>query len=110
MAAAGLAALAPGQWETRTRALALAVLRDDATFTVDDPRFSTAVVVGPSMLSTDGAEHDRHRAAIRARTGWMRCARDHTGGGPRRLRPLIDGFADAARRSCGGGLRVRWRC
>src|SRR3954465_4834836 len=61
MAAAELAALAPGQGETRTRALALQVLRDDATFTVDDPRFSTAVVVGPSMLSTDGAEHDRHR-------------------------------------------------
>src|SRR5699024_4003078 len=31
-------------------------------FTVDDPRFSTARVVGPSMLSRDGAEHGRHRA------------------------------------------------
>src|SRR6476661_10437695 len=61
MAAAELAALGPGQWETRTRALALEVLRDDGGFTVDDPRFSTAVVVGPSMLTTDGAEHDRHR-------------------------------------------------
>lgn len=37
-------------------------LRDPATFTVDDPRFSTAQVVGPSMLSLDGAEHARHRA------------------------------------------------
>ena len=32
------------------------------TFTVDDPRFSTAKVVGPSMLSLDGAQHARHRA------------------------------------------------
>ena len=38
------------------------MLRDSAAFTVDDPRFSTARVVGPSMLSLDGAEHGRHRA------------------------------------------------
>ena len=37
------------------------VLRDPATFTVDDPRFSTAQVVGPSMLSTDGPAHAHHR-------------------------------------------------
>ena len=42
--------------------LALEVLRDARTFTVDDPRFSTAKVVGPSMLSLDGARHARHRA------------------------------------------------
>lgn len=41
--------------------LAQRVMKDPATFTVDDPRFSTARVVGPSMLSTDGAEHARHR-------------------------------------------------
>lgn len=40
---------------------ALDVLRDPVTFTVDDPRFSTAQVVGPSMLSLDGDEHARHR-------------------------------------------------
>jgi len=40
---------------------AVAVLRDARTFTVDDPRFSTARVVGPSMLSLDGAEHAHHR-------------------------------------------------
>jgi cytochrome P450 len=40
---------------------AVAVLRDSRTFTVDDPRFSTARVVGPSMLSLDGAAHARHR-------------------------------------------------
>ena len=33
-----------------------------ATFTVDDPRFTTGVVVGPSMLTLDGPEHRRHRA------------------------------------------------
>ena len=38
------------------------MLRDARTFTVDDPRFSTAKVVGPSMLSLDGARHARHRA------------------------------------------------
>ena len=37
------------------------MLRDSSVFTVDDPRFSTARVVGPSMLSLDGAEHKRHR-------------------------------------------------
>jgi len=42
--------------------LAVEVLRDTRTFTVDDPRFSTAKVVGPSMLSLDGARHARHRA------------------------------------------------
>ncbi|CAN5675635.1 cytochrome P450 [soil metagenome] len=40
---------------------AMDVLRDSVTFTVDDPRFSTAQVVGPSMLSLDGDEHARHR-------------------------------------------------
>lgn len=41
--------------------LALEVMRDARTFTVDDPRFSTAQVIGPSMLSLDGPEHARHR-------------------------------------------------
>ncbi len=41
--------------------LAVRVMRDPKTFTVDDPRFSTARVVGPSMLSLDGAYHARHR-------------------------------------------------
>jgi cytochrome P450 len=49
-------------WLVTRRDLALQVMRDAATFTVDDPRFSTARVVGPSMLSLDGAQHARHRA------------------------------------------------
>jgi cytochrome P450 len=50
-----------GGWLVSRHDLALAVLRDPATFTVDDPRFSTARVIGPSMLSLDGAPHARHR-------------------------------------------------
>src|SRR5258708_29209279 len=50
-----------GGWLVTRRDLALQVLRDTQAFTVDDPRFSTARVVGPSMLSLDGAEHKRHR-------------------------------------------------
>ncbi|HEX8007734.1 MAG TPA: cytochrome P450, partial [Trebonia sp.] len=40
---------------------AVAVLQDPGTFTVDDPRFTTARVTGPSMLSLDGDSHARHR-------------------------------------------------
>ena len=49
-------------WLVTRRDLALSVMRDAQTFTVDDPRFSTAQVVGPSMLSLDGVPHERHRA------------------------------------------------
>jgi cytochrome P450 len=61
--AAGPAAWVPalGAWLVTGYDLAVAVLRDARTFTVDDPRFSTAKVVGPSMLSLDGARHARHR-------------------------------------------------
>src|SRR5260370_14884433 len=45
-------------------AAATEVLADVVTFTVDDPRFTTSRVTGPSMLSLDGAEHARHRAAF----------------------------------------------
>ena len=48
-------------WLITSYALVDAVLRDPGTFTVDDPRFSTARVVGPSMLSTDGPAHTHHR-------------------------------------------------
>ena len=49
-------------WLVTRHDLVLAAMRDALTFTVDDPRFSTARVVGPSMLSLDGGAHDRHRA------------------------------------------------
>jgi cytochrome P450 len=50
-----------GGWLVTRYDLALAVMRDSTTFTVDDPRFSTGQVVGPSMLSLDGEAHARHR-------------------------------------------------
>ena len=50
-----------GGWLVTRRDLALQAMRDSAAFTVDDPRFSTGQVVGPSMLTLDGAEHGRHR-------------------------------------------------
>jgi cytochrome P450 len=49
-------------WMVTRRDLAIEVLRDPERFTVDDPRFSTGQVLGPSMLSLDGDEHTRHRA------------------------------------------------
>jgi cytochrome P450 len=48
-------------WLVTRYDLAVRVMRDPATFTVDNPRFSTSQVVGPSMLSLDGADHARHR-------------------------------------------------
>ena len=51
-----------GAWLVTGYGEAVTVLRDARTFTVDDPRFSTATVVGPSMLSLDGPQHARHRA------------------------------------------------
>ncbi|MEU9386244.1 cytochrome P450 [Streptomyces sp. NPDC048279] len=65
-------------WLVTRRDLAVDVMRDSATFTVDDPRFSTAQVVGPSMLSLDGAAHARHREPFAA---------------PFRPRAVHDGFA-----------------
>ncbi|MEV6344804.1 cytochrome P450 [Actinoplanes sp. NPDC051851] len=67
-----------GGWLVTRRDLALDVMRDAVTYTVDDPRFSTAQVVGPSMLSTDGAPHARHREPFNA---------------PFRPRRVHDGFA-----------------
>ncbi|QFR02153.1 cytochrome P450 [Streptomyces phaeolivaceus] len=67
-----------GGWLVTRRDLALSVMRDAETFTVDDPRFSTARVVGPSMLSLDGDTHTRHREPFTA---------------PFRPRAVHDGFA-----------------
>ena len=49
-------------WLVTRRDLAMQVMRDAESFTVEDPRFSTGQVVGPSMLTLDGPEHRRHRA------------------------------------------------
>ena len=55
-----------GGWLVTRRDLALDVMRDAESFTVDDHRFSTAQVVGPSMLSLDGDEHTRQREPFTA--------------------------------------------
>lgn len=48
-------------WMVTSHGLCMEVMRDFETYTVDDPRFSTQRVIGPSMLSLDGGEHRRHR-------------------------------------------------
>lgn len=48
-------------WLVTRYDLACAVMRDAKTYTVDHPGFSTAQVVGPSMLSLDGAAHRQQR-------------------------------------------------
>ncbi|MGN6870523.1 MAG: cytochrome P450, partial [Solirubrobacteraceae bacterium] len=82
-------------WLVTRHDLAMAVMRDASTFTVDDPRFSTAQVVGASMLSLDGADHARHRAPFaapfRPTAVKERFARPAAAEADR----LIDGFADA---------------
>jgi cytochrome P450 len=64
-------------WLVTGYADAVTVMRDSRTFTVDDPRFSTARVVGPSMLSLDGPAHSRHRSPF--------FAAFHRGGAAERL-------------------------
>jgi cytochrome P450 len=54
-------------WLVLTRERALEVMRDDATFTVQDERFTTGRVVGPSMLTLDGDAHAHHRAPFARR-------------------------------------------
>ncbi|WP_280912759.1 cytochrome P450 [Streptomyces sp. SAI-208] len=73
-------------WLVTRRDLALDVMRDAETFTVDDPRFSTARIVGPSMLSLDGDAHSRHREPFTA---------------PFRPRAVRDGFAAFIERETG---------
>ncbi|HUG32734.1 MAG TPA: cytochrome P450 [Acidimicrobiia bacterium] len=48
-------------WLITSHHLSVEVMLDPDTFTVDDPRFSTQRVIGPSMLSLDGLDHRRHR-------------------------------------------------
>jgi cytochrome P450 len=51
-----------GGWLVLRRDLAMQVMVDAETFTVDDPRFSTGRGVGPCLLTLDVDEHQRHRA------------------------------------------------
>ncbi len=53
-------------WLITRHDLVTAAMRDASTFTVEDPRFSTAQVIGPSMLSLDGGGHETNRAPFTA--------------------------------------------
>ena len=53
-----------GGWLITSHHLSVRVLTHPEIFTVDDERFSTQRVVGPSMLSLDGSNHGRHRSAF----------------------------------------------
>lgn len=82
-------------WVVTTREDNLAAMRDDAGLTVDDPRFSTGQVIGPSMLSTDGPAHDRHRRPF-ARPFRLEAIRERfIGEAEHEVDRLTDGFADA---------------
>lgn len=65
-----------GGWLVTSHELVREALGDPGQFTVDDPRFSTAKVVGPSMLSLDGPEHRRHRTPFVAPFRFSTMVRD----------------------------------
>jgi cytochrome P450 len=86
-----------GGWVVTRRDLALAVLRDPGAFTVDDPRFTTGRVVGPSMLSRDGDEHRRHRTPF-ARPFRLAAVRERFAGVvAATVAELLDGLAPRGR-------------
>ena len=89
-----------GGWLVTRRDLAVQVMRDSTTFTVDDPRFSTAQVVGPSMLSLDGADHTRHREPFEHPFGLARTRARFTPV----VTTLVDDLVDALD---GGGGELR---
>lgn len=82
-------------WVVTSRALAIEVMRDAETFTVDDPRFSTGQVIGPSMLSLDGDQQARHREPFGA------AFRDHG------TRQRLIGFVEETARSLVEGVAPR---
>ena len=51
-------------WFVTRRDLASEAMRDAQRYTVADDRFTTARVLGTSMLNLDGPEHERHRRAF----------------------------------------------
>lgn len=98
-------------WLVTRRDLCIEVMRDAERFTVDDPRFSTAQVVGPSMLSLDGETHRRHRdpfaEALRGTELRERLAR-RVGEEARRLvATLAPSGAAEIRRDLAGPLAVK---
>jgi cytochrome P450 len=86
-----------GGWLVTRRDLALQVMRDPDAFTVDDPRFSTGQVVGPSMLTLDGREHTRHRAPFAAPFRLDAVRERFTGPVAEEVDRLLDRIAPAGR-------------
>ncbi|MCB0167759.1 MAG: cytochrome P450 [Anaerolineae bacterium] len=84
-------------WLVTRRDYAIEVMRDAKTYTVDHPGFSTARVVGSSMLSLDGDAHRRHRdpfeSPFRRRAVQTRFSHIIAG----HVAELIDGFAASGR-------------
>jgi cytochrome P450 len=95
-----------GGWVVASRALAMEVLRDPATFTVDDPRFSTAQVVGPSMLSLDGAAHAAHRDPFESPFGLAETRRRFTGPVQRTVDELMAAIQPASSGPASADLRT----
>jgi cytochrome P450 len=84
-------------WLVTRHDLAVAVMRDASTFTVDDPRFSTGLLVGPSMLSLDGEDHARHRAPFATPFRPTAVKERFAQPAADQANHLIDGFADQGR-------------
>lgn len=98
-------------WIVTRRDLCIDVMRDADTFTVDDPRFSTAQVVGRSMLSLDGEEHRRHRDPFAAAFRRPEVLERFTDRVQDEARALVNGLAPQGhaevRRDVAGPLAVR---
>jgi cytochrome P450 len=98
-------------WLVTRRDLCIDVMRDAERFTVDDPRFSTAQVVGPSMLSLDGDEHRRHRDPFAAAYRKPEVMARFSAGVDAEARRLVDGLRPDGRaeirRDLAGPLAVR---
>ena len=92
-------------WLVTSYDVAVDVMRDSVSFTVDDPRFSTARVVGTSMLSLDGAAHTRHRAPFVAPFRPAQVTARFGGEVEALTRGLLDGLTD--RLASGGEVDLR---
>ncbi len=77
-------------WLVTGHDLAVSVMSDATRFTVDHPGFSTAQVIGPSMLSLDGQEHARQRATFVAPFRPAAVSREMSGPVRDRVVRLID--------------------
>lgn len=98
-------------WLVTRHDLAIEVMRKPGLFTVDHPGFSTAQVVGPSMLSLDGGEHLRHRGPFEAPFRLGAVQTRFSGVVAAHVEELLDGLAAGGRaelrREFAGPLAVK---